>query len=280
MATTTSRPFSSSRRQAASRPSSACPRRQRRWKDGSLRRATTNMPSREATAAGAARWSAAPRPQPSMCGNANGACSGSGKPHRREQAGGPGEKSDRKRSDDHTEVDARSTRRGKWFDARRLGERSFKPLAPHDLPGDIAGNAVGHVGDIGRAVKCAPPLLAVAHEEIGATRFVDGGIGEEVDPQPRRAARHEREVETVVVRRKLGENRVKIGLEQFEPRDLAVAEIGGAIEVLGLFEARLADGFAQGAAGGRTRYRFGVLLHGSQLCPRWLSIPPQAPETR
>jgi hypothetical protein len=26
----------------------------------------------------------------------------SGKPHRREQAGGPGEKSDRKRSDDHT----------------------------------------------------------------------------------------------------------------------------------------------------------------------------------
>ena len=49
-------------------------------------------------------------------------------------------------------------------DAVWLDQRALEPLAPHDLARHVVRDAVGHVGDIGRAEQCAPPVLAVAHE--------------------------------------------------------------------------------------------------------------------
>ena len=55
------------------------------------------------------------------------------------------------------------------------------------------------------------------------------------------------------MRRDIGEHGLELGLEQLEPRDLAVAEVGGVIELLGLFEPRLVDRLAQRPARGRPR---------------------------
>ncbi len=149
--------------------------------------------------------------------------------------------------------------------AAGLDQRRLDPLAPHDLMGHVARDAVGDVGDIGRAEQRAPAALAVAHEQIGAGGIVDGRIGEQVDPQPRRAARHQHQIEAVVMVGDFGEHRLELGLEQVEPGDLAVAMVGRQVEALGLVEARLADGLAQRPRRGRPAYGFDAFFHPSSL---------------
>ena len=68
---------------------------------------------------------------------------------------------------------------------------------------------------------------------MATRRIVDRGIGEEVDPQPCGAARHEHQVEALVLLRKLGEHRLELGFQQLEPGNLAIAPVGGTIEALG-----------------------------------------------
>src|SRR5713101_2726836 len=82
------------------------------------------------------------------------------------------------------------------------------------------------------------------------------------------------------MRREFGEHSFELGLEQLESRDLAVAKVGGAIEMLGLFEAGLADRFPQGTARGRLRYGFDTLFHPRSLLALGLSISLQGAEMR
>ena len=86
-------------------------------------------------------------------------------------------------------------------------------LAPHDLARGVVRDAIRHVGEIGRAKQCAAPVLAVAHEQIGARPLLDRRIGEQIDPQPRRTARHEREAETIVMRWDIGKHGLELSLE-------------------------------------------------------------------
>ena len=154
----------------------------------------------------------------------------------------------------------------------RLGERRFLPLAPHDLLRHVAGDAVGDIGDVVCAEQRAAAALAVAHEEIGARGIVDRGIGEEIDPQPRRAARHEHEIEAVIMLGKFDEYGFELGLQELEPGDLAVAPVGGAVEAFGLVHARLADGLAQRPRSGRARQVFHALIHPRDPLALGLSI--------
>ena len=66
-----------------------------------------------------------------------------------------------------------------------------------------------------------------------------------VDPQPRRIAPADAAVEQVDLRRHFVKQRIERLVEQFEPRQLGVAQIDDDARLLGDLDAGLADGLLQ-----------------------------------
>ena len=67
-----------------------------------------------------------------------------------------------------------------------------------------------------------------------------------VDPQPRRVAATDAAVEQLDLGRDFGKQRIERLVEEFETRDLGVAQIDDDAGALGRLDARLAHGLFQG----------------------------------
>src|SRR5262245_48687513 len=229
-----------------------------------IRPATISIASTVTGAPGAARWCRA------ACATAHSSTSNaellSAELARHEPGDGERRAGARQQSEyegeQHTPAPATAPRRRRervMGDQRRV---AFEQALAFDQPArHVFGHRIHEVGDLARLGEHAAAIARVLQEAVDALVAPHRHVGDHVDPQTRRIARHQPAVEQVDIGRELGEHRIERLVQQLEPRGLGVAHVdddGGALRDL---DTRLAHRLPEPRWRARRRSRIGFVFH-------------------
>ena len=129
--------------------------------------------------------------------------------------------------------------------AARDAQNQFGILVERTLAFDQAARNIG--GDCGNDLRnlvrlrehMTADLRILVQETVNALVAPHGDMSDGIDPQPRGVAAAYAAVEQLDLRRDVGKQRIKRLVQEFEPRDLGVAQIDDDAGTLGRLDARL-----------------------------------------